>query len=147
MIILDQELVESACLTGLCQVIQGIVAVFLGNREIQSVAKSGTEEPRLYGQRQRSVGTRKDGVALYRELVSLALQLLNVDRVISRERRTREVIENIRDILIAEILPAGIDLDLVIFCKLVYRLVYLGLNVSGEFEVGVQLVRLMTDKR
>ena len=38
MIVLDQELVESACLTGLCQVIQGIVAVFLRNREIQSVA-------------------------------------------------------------------------------------------------------------
>ena len=85
-------------------------------------------------------------MALYGELISLALELLDVDRVISRERRTREVVENIRDVLVAEILPSGVDLDAVFLGEFIYGLVYLGLNLPGEFKVGIKLVRLVTDK-
>ena len=85
-------------------------------------------------------------MALNGELKLAALELFDISRVESRERRAREVVKDIGDIAVAQKLPAGVDLNAVLVRELVYGLVDLGLNALGKIKIGIELIFLITHK-
>ena len=85
-------------------------------------------------------------MALQRELIPVALELLDIDRVVGREGRTGEVVEEFGYVLIAELLPSGIDLDFIVLAEQIDNFIYLSLDILREFQVCVKLIGLISYK-
>ena len=79
--------------------------------------------------------------------VSKRFKLLYADSIVGGEGRSGEVVEYVIDVIKAQLLPAGIDLNRIVLGKLVDHLIDLGLNALREFQIGIDLVMLISYER